>query len=35
MVPKLESPVISADGIVSEFIELMISVFSLSSFPVS
>ena len=29
MVPKLESPVISADGIVSEVIELIISVLSL------
>ena len=32
MVPKLKSPVISADGIVSEVIELIISVLSLS-FP--
>ena len=35
MVPKLESPLISADGIVSEVIDLIISVMSLSSFPVS
>ena len=28
MVPKLESPVISVDGIVSEVIELIISVLS-------
>ena len=35
MVPKLESPVIFADGIVSEVNELIISVLSLSSFPVS
>ena len=35
MVPKLESPVISADGIVSEVIELIISVLPLSYFPVS
>ena len=35
MVPKLESPVILADGIVSEINELIISVLSLSSFPAS
>ena len=35
MVPKLKSPVISADGIVSEVIELIISVLSLSYFPIS
>ena len=35
MVPNLESPVISVDGIVSEVIELIISVLSLSSFPAS
>ena len=35
MVPNLESTLISADGIVSEVIELIISVLSLSSFPVS
>ena len=35
MVPKLKSPVISADGIVSEVNELIISVLSLSSFPAS
>ena len=35
MVPKLDSPVISADGIFSEVIELIISVLSLSYFPVS
>ena len=35
MVPKLESSVISADGIFSEVIELIISVLSLSSFPIS
>ena len=35
MVPKLESPVISADVIVSEVIELITSVLSLSYFTVS
>ena len=35
MVPKMESPVISADGIVSEVNELIISVLSLSYFPAS
>ena len=35
MVPKLKSPVISADGIVSDVNELIISVLSLSSFPAS
>ena len=35
MVPKLESPVISADGIVSKVIELVISVLSLLSFLIS
>ena len=35
MVPKLESPEISAYGIVSEFIELIISVLSLLSFTIS
>ena len=33
--PKLKSPVILADGIVSEVNELIISVLSLSSFPAS
>ena len=35
MVPKLNSPVISADGIVSEVNELILSVLSLSFFPAS
>ena len=35
MVPKLESPVISVDGIVSEVNEMIISVLSLSSFHAS
>ena len=35
MVPKLESHVISAYGIVSEVIELIISVLSFPYFPVS
>ena len=35
IVQKLESPVISVDRIVGEVIELIISVLSLSSFPIS
>ena len=35
MVLKLESPVISADDIFREVIELIISVLSLSYFPIS
>ena len=35
IVPKLESPVISADGMINDVKELIISLFSLSSLPAS